>query len=133
MKAFILSLLMLLPGASFAGQLSSDFQGKVVDAQGHAVAGAVLLVENVETGRITSHVSNVKGRWHAVGKRSDSTYRVSCYAPGSSVPAVRFEGHVALGQIHRRNCVLGTVNDLLSPAWLNSWQWKQSPGDRYVL
>ena len=132
MKALFLSLLLLLPFASHAGELSSDFRGKVVDASGQPVPGAVMLVEHVETGRITRHVANAKGRWHAVGKRSDGTYRVSCYAPGSSGPAVRFQGRVALGQIHVRNCVLGELN-AASPSWLSSWQWRQSKNDRYVM
>ncbi|MDH1274139.1 carboxypeptidase-like regulatory domain-containing protein [Stenotrophomonas sp. GD03937] len=132
MKALLLSLLLLLPFASHAGQLSSDFRGRVVDATGQPVPGAVMLVEHVETGRITRHVANAKGRWHALGKRSDGTYRVSCFAPNGSTPAVRFQGRVALGQVHVRNCVLGEVDDL-SPAWLSSWQWRQSPGDRFVI
>lgn len=133
MKTLILFLALLAaPFAASAGQLSSDFRGKVVDASGQAVEGAVMVVEHVETGRITRHVSNSKGRWHAQGLRSDGTYRVSCYAPGSLVPVVRFEGRVALGRIHRRNCVLGQVNEK-SPAWLSSWQWKQAPDDRFVL
>lgn len=132
MKALLLCLLLLLPFASHAGQLSSDFRGKVVDAQGHAVQGAVLVVENLHTGRITRHVSGKTGRWHAQGKRSDGLYRIACYAPGASEPAVRFEGRVSLGQVHVRNCVLGTVGEH-SPAWLSSWQWRQAPGDRFVL
>lgn len=132
MKALLLSLLLLLPFASHAAELSSDFRGKVVNASGQAVPGAVMLVEHVETGRITRHIANAKGRWHAVGKRSDGTYRVSCFAPGSQTPAVRFQGRVALGQVHVRNCVLGEV-DARSPAWLSSWQWRQAPGDRFVL
>lgn len=132
MKAFMLALLLLLPFASHAAELSSDFRGKVVDASGQAVPGAVMLVEHVETGRITRHVANAKGRWHAVGRRSDGTYRVSCFAPGADVPAVRFQGRVALGQIHVRNCVLGELN-ASSPRWLSSWQWRQAKGDRSVL
>lgn len=132
MKFVLLALLLLLSFASHAGQLSSDFRGKVVDSFGKPVAGAVMLVEHVETGRITRHVTNVHGRWHAIGKRSDGTYRVSCYAPWSDVPAVRFEGRVALGQTHLRNCVIGQVG-AHSPAWLSSWQWRQTPGERYVL
>ncbi len=132
MKTLILALLLLLPFGASAGQLSSDFRGQVVDSLGQPVAGAVMLVEHVETGRITRHVANAKGRWHAVGKRSDGTYRVSCYAPGADVPAVRFEGRVALGQTHLRNCVIGQVG-AHSPAWLSSWQWRQAPGERYVL
>ena len=132
MKAFILALLLLLPFASHAGQLSSDFVGKVVDAQGQAVIGATMIVENLDTGRITRHVTGKTGRWHALGKRSDSTYRVSCYAPGSHVPTVQFQGNVSLGQTHTRNCVLGSLNDK-SPTWLSSWAWRQAPGDRYVL
>lgn len=132
MKALFLSLLLLLPFASHAGELSSDFRGQVVDANGQAVPGAVMLVEHVDTGRITRHVANAKGRWHAVGKRSDGIYRVSCFAPGQSTPAVRFEGRVALGQVHIRNCVLGQLN-ASSPSWLASWKWRQGPGDRYVL
>ena len=132
MKAILLSLLLLLPFASHAGELSSDFRGRIVDASGRPVPGAVMLVEHVETGRITRHVANAKGRWHALGKRSDGTYRVSCFAPNSATPAVRFQGRVALGQSHVRYCVLGKVNDR-SPAWLSSWQWRQSPGDRFVI
>lgn len=132
MKALLLALLMLLPFASHAGQLSSDFVGKVVDANGHAVEGAVMVVENLDTGRISRHVSNAKGRWHAVGRRSDSIYRISCYAPGADVPTVRFEGRVALGQTHRRNCVLGQPT-AQSPTWLSAWSWRQAPGDRYVM
>lgn len=132
MKFVLLALLLLLPFASHAGQLSSDFRGKIVDSHGLPVAGAIMLVEHVETGRITRHVANGKGRWHAIGKRSDGTYRVSCYAPGSDVPAVRFEGRVALGQTHLRNCVIGQVG-AHSPSWLSSWQWRQAPGERYVL
>ena len=132
MKALLLSLLLLLPFASHAGELSSDFRGRIVDAVGHPVPGAVMLVEHVETGRITRHVANAKGRWHAMGKRSDGTYRVSCFAPHSTTPAVRFQGRVALGHVHVRNCVLGEVDDL-SPAWLSSWRWRQSPGDRFVI
>lgn len=132
MKALLLSLLLLLPFASQAGQLSSDFRGRIVDASGRPVPGAVMLVEHVETGRITRHVANAKGRWHALGKRSDGTYRVSCFAPNAPTPAVRFQGRVALGQVHVRNCVLGEVDDR-SPAWLSSWQWRQSPGDRFVI
>lgn len=132
MKALLLALLLLLPFASHAGQLSSDFVGKVVDAQGRAVVGAIMVVENLDTGRITRHVTGQTGRWHAQGRRSDSTYRVSCYAPGAVVPTVQFQGNVSLGLTHTRNCVLGNVN-AKSPTWLSSWAWRQAPGDRYVL
>ena len=132
MKALFLSLLLLLPFASHAGELSSDFRGRIVDASGRPVPGAVMLVEHLDTGRITRHVANAKGRWHALGKRSDGTYRVSCFAPNAPTPAVRFQGRVALGQVHVRNCVLGKVDDR-SPGWLSSWQWRQSPGDRFVI
>ena len=90
MKKIALLLALALLAAPFmanAGQLSSDFRGRVVDAQGQAVPGAVMMVEAIETGRVTRHVANAKGRWHAVGLRSDLTYRVSCYAPGAAVPA----------------------------------------------
>lgn len=132
MKTFLLCLFLLLPCSAMAGQLSSDFVGKVVDANGQAVAGATLVVENLDTGRITRHVAGKTGRWHAVGKRSDSNYRISCYAPGASVPTVQFEGEVSLGQTHKRNCVLGNLN-AQSPKWLSSWTWRQAPGDRYVV
>ncbi|WP_425481554.1 carboxypeptidase-like regulatory domain-containing protein [Marilutibacter maris] len=135
MKKIALLLALALLAAPFmanAGQLSSDFRGRVVDAQGQAVPGAVMMVEAIETGRVTRHVANAKGRWHAVGLRSDLTYRVSCYAPGAAVPAVRFQGRVLLGQVHFRNCVIGQVGPH-SPAWLSSWQWRQAPGERYVL
>ena len=125
MKTFILFLALLVtPFAASAGELSSDFRGQVVDSLGEPVPGAVMFVEHVQTGRITRHVANAKGRWHAVGRRSDGTYRVSCFAPGSSTPAVRFQGRVALGQVHVRNCVVGKLIKM-SPKWLSSWQWKQ--------
>ena len=114
-----------------AGELSSDLRGHVVDASGQAVSGAVMVVEHVETGRVTRHTSNSKGRWSALGKRSDGTYRIACYAPGATTPVVTFEGRVALGQVHVRNCVIGTL-DSSSPSWLSSWKWRQGPGDRYV-
>lgn len=132
MKALHTLLLALLPFSVSAGQLSSDFQGRVVNSYGQPVAGAVLVLENLQTGHITRHVSGDTGRWKALGKRSDGAYRVSCYAPGAVVPAVRFEGRVQLGQTHRRNCVLGAV-DAHSPKWLTSWQWRQGEGDRHVL
>lgn len=127
----LMLVLTLAAGSAQAGELSSDFQGRVVDAQGHAVQGATIVVTHVETGRITRHTSGSTGRWHALGKRSDGTYRVSCFAPGADAPTVSFVGQVRLGQVHTRNCVLGTV-DSASPAWLSSWSWKQGPGDRYV-
>lgn len=126
MKTLVLTLILLLPFAAQAGQLSSDFRGRVVDDRGRPVAGAVLMVEHLETGLITKHASNDFGRWHALGKRSDGTYRVSCYAPGSSEPVARFDGRVALGQVHVRNCVIGTVGPH-SPSWLSSWKWRQEP------
>ena len=104
----------------------------VVDATGRPVAGAVMVVENLDTGHISRHVSGKTGRWHAQGKRSDSTYRVSCYARSTETPEVQFEGRVALGQVHVRNCVLGEIG-AHSPAFLSSWQWRQGPTDRYVL
>lgn len=115
-----------------ASQLSSDFRGRVVDTSGRPVAGALIVVENLDTGHISRHVSGKTGRWHAQGKRSDSTYRVSCYAPGTGTPEVQFEGRVALGQAHVRNCLLGELG-AHSPAFLSSWQWRQGPTDRYVL
>lgn len=132
MKTLLLALLLLLPFASQAGILTSDFRGKMVDAEGHAVVGAIMVVENLQTGRITRHVSGNTGRWHALNVRSDSTYRVSCYAPGAAIPSVRFKGRVSLGQAHVRNCVIGTLTEQ-SPSWLSSWSWRQATGDRYVM
>ena len=125
-----LAALAFAPLAS-AGELSSDLRGHVVDSAGQPVSGATMVVTHIETGRVTHHTTNSKGRWSAMGKRSDGTYRIACYAPGLTVPAVTFEGRVALGQVHVRNCVIGTLN-AQSPAWLSSWKWRQATGDRYV-
>lgn len=127
----LMLLLALAAGSAHAGELSSDFQGRVVDAQGHVVQGATIVVTHLETGRITRHTSGSTGRWRALGKRSDGHCQVSCYAPGADAPTVTFKGQVRLGQVHTRNCVLGTL-DSTSPAWISSWSWKQGPGDRYV-
>lgn len=132
MKSLLLAFLLLFSGSVFAGQLSSDFTGRVVDTQGKPVVGAVLVVENLDTGRVSKHITGKTGRWHAQGRRSDSRYRISCYAPGQVEPVVRFEGSVSLGQTHRRNCVIGQP-DQTSPKWLHSWSWRQAPGDRYVV
>ncbi|WP_448228854.1 carboxypeptidase-like regulatory domain-containing protein [Pseudoxanthomonas mexicana] len=128
--AFIVAMA-VAPWTAFAGELSSDFRGHVVDATGQPVAGAVMVVEHVDTGRVTRHTTNQSGRWSAMGKRSDGTYRIACYAPGTHAPVVTFQGRVALGQVHVRNCVIGTLN-AASPAWLSSWKWRQAAGDRYV-
>jgi hypothetical protein len=125
MKAIVLAMLCGLPVVGLAGPLSSDLRGRVVDASGHPVAGATLWVEHLDSGRRTRHVSNDKGRWHALGLRSDGTYRVTCIAPGEIVPAARFTGRLVLGKIHRRNCVVGTPDDR-SPAWLSAWSWRQT-------
>lgn len=132
MKSLFVAVFLLFSGSVFAGQLSSDFQGRVVDASGQPVAGAVMVVENLNTGRISYHVSGKTGRWHAQSRRSDTEYRISCFAPGEAVPQVRFQGRVSLGQVHTRNCVLGPVDET-SPKWLSSWAWRQAQGDRYVL
>lgn len=132
MKTLLLLILMVLSGSAFAGQLSSDFNGRVVDTQGKPVVGAVIVVENLTTGRVSKHTTGKTGRWHALGRRSDSKYRISCYAPGQTSPSVVFEGRVSLGQSHRRNCVIGQPDES-SPKWLSSWAWRQAPGDRYVL
>lgn len=120
----LLLALLATPFASHAGEFSSDLGGKVVDASGQAVPGAVMLVEYVGIGRITRHVANAKGRWHAPGLRSDLIYRVSCYAPGQTSPEATFTGNVDLGRSHTRNCVVGKLDES-SPKWLSSWQWKQ--------
>ena len=101
MKTLVLFLALLAaPFAASAGQLSSDFRGQVVDSHGTPAPGAVMVVEALETGRITRHVANTKGRWHAQGLRSDLTYRLSCFAPGDDrTPTVQFQGRVLLGQI----------------------------------
>lgn len=127
MKTFFLAMLLLSSGSVFAGQLSSDFQGRIVDATGQPVAGAVMVVKNLTTGRVSRHVSGKTGRWHAQGRRSDSEYRISCFAPGETHPQVRFQGRVLLGQVHTRNCVVGEL-DHNSPAWLSSWAWRQASG-----
>lgn len=124
MKTFLLALMLLLPLSVFAGELSSDFRGQVVDSLGESVPGAVMVVEALETGRTTRHIANDKGRWHASGLRSDLTYRITCYAPGTLLPAAQFEGTVLLGQAHVRNCVVGKLVEE-SPKHLYSWKWRQ--------
>lgn len=57
MKTLLLLILMVLSGSAFAGQLSSDFNGRVVDTQGKPVVGAVIVVENLTTGRVSKHIS----------------------------------------------------------------------------
>ncbi len=134
MKILVLFLALLFtPFAASAGQLFSDFRGQVVDSLGQPVAGAVMVVEAIETGRTTRHVANAKGRWHAHGLRSDLTYRVSCYAPDALEPVVEFVGRVRLGQTHVRNCVVGRLVKE-SPRRLSSWQWRQpSYADEVVV
>lgn len=48
-----------------AGQTSSDFRGQVVDLLGRPVVGAIMVVENLDIGHISRHVSGKTGRWHA--------------------------------------------------------------------
>lgn len=127
----LISIMALAPLTASAGELSSDLRGHVVDASGQPVIGAIMVVEHIDTGRVTRHTTNRSGRWSAMGKRSDGTYRIACYAPGADIPTVTFEGRVALGQVHVRNCMIGTLTTS-SPTWLSSWKWRQATGDRYV-
>ncbi|WP_448670410.1 carboxypeptidase-like regulatory domain-containing protein [Pseudoxanthomonas mexicana] len=111
--------------SSQAGELTSDLGGRVVDASGKPIAGAVMIVTHVETGRVTHHRTGTTGRWRASNVRADGRYRIECIAP-SMETAATFEGRVLLGMAHTRNCVIGTLG-AQSPHWLYSWSWKQSP------
>lgn len=132
MKLLSFLLLVLLALPAHAVERTSNLGGRVVDATGSPVPGATMVVEHLETGRVTRHVAGSTGRWRASNVRPHGTYRITCLAPGSSAPVVRFEGGVALGQTHVRNCVIGSLT-ASSPAWLGAWAWRQKLTDRYVI
>lgn len=126
MKRFIATLLLALASlTSHAGELTSDIGGRVVDASGQEVVGAVLVVTHIETGRMTHHRTGSTGRWRAANLRSDGRYRIDCIAPTLETVAT-FEGRVLLGRAHTRNCIIGIL-DAQSPQWLYGWSWKQAP------
>lgn len=121
MKCIILSTLMLLvliAGPAHAtNPLASDITGYVVDANKRPIQGAFVIITQVETGRVLLKRTNEKGRYLALGLRSDGHYIVRV-EHGADV--VQFKpGTLALGHSMRRNVVIGPEGT--SDNW--SWQW----------
>ena len=112
--------------ANLGGKLTSDLHGVVVDVEKRPVAGAVVIVEHLETGRIVVRKTGTNGRWRAMNVRSDGHYRITVV---SELGVVRFQpGRVLLGERMRRNAVVG-VDAADPPKFMRAWQWNQ---DRFL-
>ena len=79
--AFAVACLLLSPGGAEAQSAFGAIEGKVVDNQGAAVAGAVVTATNVETGTVRSTQSDLAGRY-AIEAVPVGTYDVTLTADG---------------------------------------------------
>ncbi len=127
----ILSLLVLLAAlvalpAHATYPLTSDVAGVVVDAKQRPIAGAVVVLRHLDTGRVVVKYTNARGRYVAKNLRSDGRYQMTVIAPQG---VVAFQpGSLELGQRMRRNAVLG-VDPGNPPDFMRSWQWRQDSGN----
>lgn len=124
-----LVLLLALDGvaapAAATNALASDIVGQVVDHDNRPIPGALVRIEHLETGRVIVRTTNARGRYHAVGLRSDGRYRVSIT---SGEGAVSFPpGSLLLGHAMRRNAVL-LPPGAARPAFATAWIWRDPPG-----
>lgn len=71
----MLSSLFAVSGA-YAQDTSSAVNGRVVDATGHAVAGATVQILHVPSGTVSTVTTNADGRYQAQGLRVGGPYRV---------------------------------------------------------
>lgn len=108
--------------AGLGGKLTSDLHGVVVDRNKQPVAGATVIVEHLETGRVLTRTTDERGRWRAMNVRSDGHYRITVQSEHGSVQFL--PGRVVLGHRMRRNAVVG-VDPADPPAFMRSWLWNQ--------
>lgn len=102
--------------------LASDITGKVVDIDKRPIAGAVVVINHLDTGRTIVRKTNAAGRYHAVGLRADGLYQVTVISEHGTV---QFKpGALILGHRMRRNAVVGYVPSD-PPDFMRSWQWNQ--------
>lgn len=123
----ILAALILVAGGLFASpshalQLTADLTGQVVDADKQPIVGALVVIENIETGRVIVKRTNSRGRYNALGLRPDGVFRLTVHANNH---VVSFKpGEVKLGHRMRRNVVLG-ADPGNPPAFMRAWYWNQ--------
>lgn len=128
----ILSILVMLFGiaaspAMATNPLTSDITGKVVDGNSQPIAGAIVEITQIETGRVVVKRTNSKGRYLALNLRSDGTYRVRIDAPQGTV--VFKPGRLLLGTQMKRNAVISpwkVPHSKFKPWFEKSWQWRMS-------
>lgn len=109
--------------AHAAGNLTSDIIGQVVNSNKRPIKGAVVRLENLETGRVLQATTNARGRYHFTNVRSDGNFQIQAEAEG--VGYVRFKpANVMLGHVMRRNFVLG-ASSAPECQTFGRWQWNQ--------
>lgn len=125
MKALILFLTLFFAShsAHAANVLASSLMGQVVNADKKPVVGALVLVEQLETGRVLTRYTDKKGRYCALNVRSDGTYRVTVFSPMGRTYS--FTGELKLAQDHTRNFVVDFDREN-QPAFMRSWRWNMS-------
>ena len=125
MKTILLALALLC--ASFSAQASNELaasiMGQVVNADKAPVVGALVVIEQLDTGRVLVRHTDKRGRYRALNVRHDGTYRVTVISPSGN--AYAFEGGLQLGHDHRRNFVVD-FNPDQTPAFMRGWQWNMN-------
>ena len=111
-----------LPAQASTYPLTSDITGVVVDAEQRPIAGAVVVIRHLDTGRVVVKTTNARGRYLAKNLRSDGRYQLTVIAEQGVVAFL--PGTLELGQRMRRNAVLG-ADPGEPPAFMRSWQWRQ--------
>jgi hypothetical protein len=109
LRAAVLGLLLLSPGAAFAQArlTGADLQGVVTDATGGALPGATVTIVNVETGLTRTVVAGADGRY-LIPALPPGTYRVSAALDGFT--GSTREGLVlVLGQLAEVDFALGVA------------------------
>lgn len=120
--AFLCALFLLFSSfnANAAHFLAADIKGQVVDANKQPVVGAVVVIEQLETGRVLVRKTDKRGRYRANNVRHDGTYRVTVISPQGNTYS--FEGTLQLGRSHTRHFVVD-YDTTTPPDFMRSWQW----------
>ena len=115
MTKIILALALLLPAAAFA-QVNATVSGTVSDATGALIPAAEISATNVNTGIVTTQISNETGSYNFASLQPGS-YRVSAALPGFQTQTFQ---NVQLSQaqqvrLHSRVTVAAVLFDPTDP------------------
>ena len=115
--------------ANAAHELAATIQGQVVDANKQPVAGVLVVVEHLDTGRVQVRLTNSKGRYHAPNVRPDGTYRVTAMAESGKAYSFTM-ADLRHGHDHSRNFVIDYEES--APRFERSWKWNMDNASKGI-